>query len=572
MQGVRIGIRWWLGLAFVAIAALTAVLIATVASEQANRDLQKSAVRNAIGNTAAAGLAVEQAIEHHGLAHGLSVLGDQRDLAVFVFSRGGSLVGQSGLVNVRWSEVPSGRAALRSALQDQRFVQSFHSGRTTVVGLPLKTPVASALIAYAPEPPAYPQAETIFRDVIVRASLWAVLIAAITGLVAALLISKRLRRIGTAAAAIEQGDFDRELRAGFRDEIGVLAETFDRMRRRLGVAFEQLGAERDRFEVLLEQLQEGVVAVDRDLRVQFVNHRARVLLAGADVRPDAELPATAAGLPLRQVAADLFAPGAQAVEVRSRGARGDTYALVGIPASPSDLGVLVIADITKQERLLQAEHDFVSNASHELRTPVTAILGAVEALENGAAEDAASRERFVQAIGRQATRLSRLTSSLLTLARAQTRQEEIELEPVSVRPILEEVVATSTPVDGVGLRIDCPPDLTAIGRRDVVEQIVSNLVENGLKHTQHGEVVLRGRYVDEDTVIEVTDTGPGIPGAARERIFERFYSIEQSRQNGFGLGLAIARDSTEAIGGTLVIESDAEHGTVARVALPRERT
>src|SRR5205814_1492252 len=142
-----------------------------------------------------------------------------------------------------------------------------------------------------------PAAKAILRKEIVRASIWAVLIAAATGLVAALLISRRLRRIATAAHAIEQGDFERELKTGFRDEIGVLADVFDRMRRRLGVAFAQVGAERDRFELLLEQLQEGVLAVDRSLRIQFANGKAHELFSGVALVPDSELPETVEGLP-----------------------------------------------------------------------------------------------------------------------------------------------------------------------------------------------------------------------------------------------------------------------------------
>jgi signal transduction histidine kinase len=571
MHGVRIGMRWWLALVFVSIATLTATLIATVASRQAKVDVQRHAVSIAVGSAVASAFAVQKTIREGALQAELGSIGDQYRLALFVFSPSRQLIGNSGHPDIRWVDVPRGNAALATALQDHRFVESFRGGRATVVGLPLRRQrVASALVAYAPRPPEYPAATAIFRKEIVRASIWAVLIAAGTGLVAAVLISRRLRRIGTAALAIEQGDFQRELHAGFRDEIGVLANTFDRMRQRLGVAFEQLGAERDRFGLLLEQLQDGVLAVDRDLCVQFANQQARLIFSSADLAPGSALPESAAGFPLRSVAEELFAPGAQVAEARSRD-NGARYSLVGIPASHSELVVLVVADITQQERLRQAEHDFVSNASHELRTPVSAILGAVEALENGAGEDPESRDRFVGAIGRQASRLSRLTTSLLTLARVQTRQEEIQLERVDIRPILEEVVALSTPAEGVELRIDCPPDLTAFARADVLEQIVSNLVENGLKHTSEGEIVLTGRVAGPSTVIEVSDTGPGIPAASQDRVFERFYSADPSRRDGFGLGLAIARDSTEAISGTLVVESETR-GTTARVTLPRGET
>jgi two-component system sensor histidine kinase VicK len=558
--------RWWLAVAFVLIAILTTVLIATVATRSANHDLATRAASHALDHTLASGFAVQDTLEDGGMKQALALIPRNGDLAVFVFAANGRLVARRGLA-VRWQDVPLGAAALSSALADHRFGKTIGGAHATVVGLPVHgTPAAAAVVAYAPEPSGYPAAKTIFRKEIVHASIWALLVAAATGLLAALLISRRLRRIAAAALAIEQGDFERKLDAGFPDEIGALAGTFDRMRLQLGVAFTQLGAERDRFELLLEQLQEGVLAVDRDLHVQFANQKARALFTGVDLTHDASLPESAGGLPLRHVAAGLFAPGAELAEARGQGVDGSMLSLVGVPASGSALAVLVVADITKQERLRQAEHDFVSNASHELRTPVAAILGAVEALQNGAGHEPASRARFVEAIGRQATRLSRLTSSLLTLARAQTNQADIQLEPVRIRQILEEVVALSTPPDGVALRIECDPALSALCSPDVLEQIVSNLVENSLKHTARGDVVLIGRYEGASAVIEVSDSGPGIPAVLGDRVFERFFSADQSRRDGFGLGLAIARDSTEAIGGTLVIDSSGR-GTTARVTL-----
>ena len=111
----------------------------------------------------------------------------------------------------------------------------------------------------------------------------------------------------------------------------------------------------------------------------------------------------------------------------------------------------------------------------------------------------------------------------------------------------------------------------AVGQRDIVEQVVSNLVGNALKHTVAGEVVLRAEQNGSKATIEVADTGPGIAPAAQSRVFDRFYSLEGNGRDGFGLGLAIARESAEAIGGTLAIESEAGRGTIARLTLPAVR-
>jgi signal transduction histidine kinase/HAMP domain-containing protein len=565
--------RWWLAAVFVAIATLTAALIAAVSSRQADRELRANAENIALGAGISARSAVEQALIDGNLDEQLPSIGTRHNVALFVFSPKRRLIAQSRYRNVRWEDVPEpeGGAAVLTALGDRRYVAAFHGGRSTLVALPLdRRNDATVLVAYAPRPP-YAPSLAIFRHDVVQASIWAVAIAALTGLVAATLIARRLRRISSAAAAIEQGDFARELEPGLHDEIGELALTIDRMRSRLGAAFEQLSTERDRLERLFEQLHEGVLAVDAELTVQFANTNAKDLLRDVSLEKGARLPDTYGGLPLRRVAEGLFVPGAPVAEARSRREDGATISLVGLPASSSDLVVLVFADITEQERRRQAEREFVTNASHELRTPVTAIASAVDALQSGAQDVPESRERFIDLIGRQANRLTRLSSSLLILARAQTRQENVQLEPVELRGLLEEIAAASDPAEGVSVRVDCPQRVVAVGQRDIVEQVVSNLVGNALKHTASGEVVLRAGQDGANATIEVADTGPGISPAVQSRVFDRFYSLEVNGRDGFGLGLAIARESAEAIGGSLTIDSERGRGTTAKVTLPAAR-
>jgi two-component system sensor histidine kinase VicK len=229
--------------------------------------------------------------------------------------------------------------------------------------------------------------------------------------------------------------------------------------------------------------------------------------------------------------------------------------------------VLVFADVTEQERLRQAEREFVANASHELRTPVAAIASAVEALQAGAHEDPVDRARFIDLIGRQSTRLIRLTSALLTLARAQTGHEPLQLEPVELAPLLQDAADTGDEFPG-RVRVECPEPVTAIGRRDILEQALANLVGNALKHTSEGEVVLTARRSGQRAIIEVSDAGEGIPPEAQGRVFDRFFTVDRNERNGFGLGLAIARGSAEALGGTLTIHSDEGKGTTATIVLP----
>jgi signal transduction histidine kinase len=565
MPRFRVGMRWWLAATFVVIAVLTAALVAAVSSRQADRAIRANSEDIAVGKTVTASFVIERAIANGTIGDALALIAARRGLALFVFDAEGRLLTAPVSNGVDWRTLPGRRPVLAEALGGHRAVRS--SGGTTLAALPLRRSAkATALVSYAPRSAAY-SATTIFRHEVARAALWAVLAAALAGLLAATLIARRLRRIGDAAAAIERGDFDTPLVSRFDDEVGSLALSIDRMRRRLREAFEQLRVDRDRLGRLLEQLHEGVVAVDADLDVRFANTAAHRLLGRDVVVEGRPLPASWSTLQLRDFASALFRPDAELAEARAAVEPEQTVAVVGVPAASSQLALLVLTDITEVERRERAEREFVANASHELRTPVSAIAGAVEALEAGAKHSPDERDAFLALIGRQADRLHRLTRSLLLLARAQTGQQELELERVELRPLLAEVVATSK-LDGP-VSLDCEAGVVALTHRDMTEQVILNLVGNALAHSGNG-VAVAAREERQHVVIEVANGGGGIPPAVRRRMFDRFYSGNGGRRDGFGLGLAIARDAVHALGGTIDIESSTD-GTVARVTLASGR-
>jgi signal transduction histidine kinase/HAMP domain-containing protein len=566
---IRIGMRWWLAATFVLIAALTAVLVATVSSRQADRAVRSNSEAVAVGKTVSAGFAVERAIVRGDLGTALPAAATRRNLALFVFRRDGRLLSPRQSYGIRWDAVPGGRTALAAALAERRFVQTSGGADATLAALPLRrTRIAAALVSFAPRPTAYGRSLAIFRREVGRAALWSIIAAAAIGALAAGLVARRLRRIGRAAAAIEQGRFDVPLRPGFGDEVGALALSIDRMRRQLRVSFQQVSGERDRLARLLAQLQEGVIAVDATGTIQFANARAASWLGRLSVAPGSTLPRKWGEVPLLALARGLFRADAVLAEARAVTEDGRAVSVAGVPAAGSELAVLVLVDITEQERRERSEREFVANASHELRTPVSAIVSAVEALQTGAKDVPEAREHFIDLIGRQATRLGRLTHSLLLLARAQSEEEPLRTEPVALEPLFAEVAASSERLDR--LTLDCSPGLVAFGQRDVVEQILANLVGNALEHSGRQPVRLSARHEGTATVLEVSDDGPGIPAAVQERIFERFYSGRNGRRGGFGLGLAIVRDAVRMLGGTIEIDSQPARGTRVRVALPAE--
>ena len=565
--------RWWLALAFVLVASLTAVAVAGLSTRRSEEAFRERALELAVGQSVSAARAVELAVRRGDVAGATAVIAARRRASVFVVDSDGRLVTDPESHGVRFSDVPDLRLAVYTALNGARFVESYKDGEAFVVALRIGDPGDGALVTYTARPDL--RAELgIIRNEIPRAALIAAVLGALGGVLIAMSITARLRRIDAAAAAIEGGDLETPLEARFGDELGSLATTIDRMRERLRDSFQQLEAERDRLRRLLEGLHEGVVAVDRTLSVTFANSAARRLLPRRALREGARLPEPWPSMSLTALAERLFRPEAAVVQNRV-GDDAHTYSLVGIPAATGgDEAILVLTDISERERRERAEREFVANAAHELRTPLAAIASSVEVLQEGAKHDPVERDQFLEVIERQAERLGRLSRALLTLARAQTRQEAVTLEPVRLRPLLEHAALDLGPLDGVAVELDCPTGLAALAQRDLVEQIVSSLTTNAAKYTATGTIRLRASRNDGTVVLEVSDTGSGFDAAARERVFDRFYRIGRDEpSDGFGLGLAIVRESVRAIGAVIEIDSEAGVGTTVRVLLaaPEER-
>jgi two-component system phosphate regulon sensor histidine kinase PhoR len=247
------------------------------------------------------------------------------------------------------------------------------------------------------------------------------------------------------------------------------------------------------------------------------------------------------------------------------------FGVVGIPSQPdTDWALLVIDDLTEQARRELAEREFVSNAAHELRTPLTTIIGAVEVLQAGAKDDPVERDRFLAHIERESGRLARLARAMLTLARAHAGTEAPRVEAVGVAALLREVAAELRPHDGVSIDVEAPDDLAVESNPDLLEQALRNLGENAAKHTARGSVVLRAYPRGDSVTIEVEDSGPGISPEMQRHVFDRFYRGERDAE-GFGLGLAIVRESVRTLGGRIELDSSPGEGTVFRIVLARAR-
>jgi PAS domain S-box-containing protein len=227
--------------------------------------------------------------------------------------------------------------------------------------------------------------------------------------------------------------------------------------------------------------------------------------------------------------------------------------------------VAVFHDVTVRERQERAERDFVTNAAHELQTPLAAIMSAVEVLQSGA-KDTDQRDLFLGHVERETARLARLVRALLVLARAQTGVESPRVEVVALAPLLAEIAARLAPAPGVAVEVSCPNDLAVMTNRDLVDQAIANIARNAARYTGKGAISMDAGMAGGRVQISVTDTGAGIARSEQARVFDRFYGSFHG--GGFGLGLSLVRAAMEVLDGSVELDSDVGKGTTVRLTLP----
>jgi signal transduction histidine kinase len=313
----------------------------------------------------------------------------------------------------------------------------------------------------------------------------------------------------------------------------------------------------------------GVIVISPEHDVLYANSAARQMLRPHALSPGEQLPDAWGEFPLRAYADRLFDRPVPTEEI----VRHDTsraVAVTGIPARPGDPAIVLLDDISVRQRRRQAEQEFVANAAHELLTPLTGIVAAAHVLEAGAKEVPQDRDRFIAHIARECDRLARIARALLILARAQSGEHPPRLEVIPLRELLEQTlnVVTGEGHQSTITRIDCAGDISVLADRDLLEQALTNLSANAVQHGAGDELhVAAGRLDRRRVAIVIADRG----GHSPRDTFEpprRFQRPGGPETGGFGLGISIAKQSLEALGGTLSYERGDGDGLRARIEIP----
>jgi two-component system phosphate regulon sensor histidine kinase PhoR len=233
--------------------------------------------------------------------------------------------------------------------------------------------------------------------------------------------------------------------------------------------------------------------------------------------------------------------------------------------------MMVFHDLTRLKKLERMRVDFVANATHEIKTPLTAIIGFVETLEQGAIEDTAMARKFLHTIRENALRLNRLVDDLLILSNIELGETKLNLEGLIVADVLERalmLIQANAALKNISLRTDLSAELPLIrADRDKAVQIMLNILDNAVKFTPDGGQVsiAASEYEHDFITLKITDSGPGIPKSELPRLGERFYRVDKMRSRdlgGTGLGLSIVKHLMKAHQGSMEIDSTPGKGTV----------
>jgi two-component system phosphate regulon sensor histidine kinase PhoR len=458
------------------------------------------------------------------------------------------------------------RAEFVSALAGKLGVEERRSQTLAIPYLYVAAPVSGGAVRLA-----YPLPEMEITDrplgvALFWGSLSAFVFAMLVAAAASQYVGGRLQRIVNFAERVADGDLTARIASTSTDEIGKVAAALDKTTRRVEESYDRVQTSQRELETLLNSMQDAVVAVDAEGRIQWANRSMDRLLQRA---PRLNSPLIDSVRDPDFLAAIQGAAREQAVtSARSNTiAAGRTFDVTAAPM-PGGGAVAVLRDLTETERMEKSRRDFIANVSHELRTPLTSIQGYTETLLDSPIEDNHVRE-FLEIIRKNGARMSRLTEDLLTLARVESGEQRFGIQQVSTEELLQDARESFREVArtyGVDLVIEnSVPESRVNADREAIHQIFSNLIENALKYAASGKrIILGARATTVGVEFYVTDFGPGISSEHLPRLFERFYRVDKARSResgGTGLGLAIAKHIVLAHGGTIRAESELNHGS-----------
>lgn len=395
-------------------------------------------------------------------------------------------------------------------------------------------------------------------------------------------ITAPVTAITNQAELMARGDFGKKIKIEASDEIGRLGATFNYLGERLSHNIKKISSEKSKVEAMINNMSDGVIALDGKGRLLQINPAARSLLQTLNIRSLAGEQSCFSWLKklLGKEGLTEYLQRKEPVTIEID--RPKIPFILQVKLAPFNLeqgkhdGTLIVMhDVTGERELVRRQQEFVADVSHELRTPLATVKSYIETLLDGAAEDPEVRLRFLRVLESETGRMVSMVKDLLSLSQLDYSQVELHKTEVDIKALVMEAVdqcKEKNAAEMPGIEIVIPPELPSFFvDRDKITQVLLNLLDNATRHTpSRGKITVSAEDRGSELQITVADTGSGIPAEDLERVFDRFYRVEKTRSRyygGTGLGLSIAQKLIAAHGGKIWLESASGEGTRAAFSL-----
>ena len=387
--------------------------------------------------------------------------------------------------------------------------------------------------------------------------------------------TRPIRRLTAASKRIASGQLGQKIQIEAKDEVGELTHAFNEMSVKMKELVETISGDRTRLATILDNMTDAVIMIDSEGNISLANRTAEDLFNIKDAENKRIIEVVRDHEIDELLKLCLKAVGTQTVQYES-GISKKYIRAIAVPVIHNALTsvLLIIQDLTELRNLQTTRRELIGNISHEFRTPLAGIKAMVETLRDGAVDDKEAAGDFLSRIDNEVDRLTQLVAELTELSRIETGKAELKKEPIDLNELMDEVIARLSPQadrQRISISREFASDLPSVpADKNRVQQVAANLVHNAIKFTPAGgEIVITTRVIEGSVVIDIADTGIGIPKEELSRVFERFYKGDKARTGeGTGMGLAIAKHVIEAHGGSIWVQSAEGKGAAFSFSLP----
>ncbi|MDF2520228.1 MAG: sensor signal transduction histidine kinase [Clostridia bacterium] len=417
------------------------------------------------------------------------------------------------------------------------------------------------------------------ENIVTYATLWSLAITILLGSLLARTITDPIKEVTSKAEKLAKGEFEQIIAVKSKDEVGQLTEMFNYLSSRLKTTLDEIENEKNKLDIILTSMTDGIIAVSRTGAIIHRNPAVSGILdIGEETLENKSFDEITNELQWEITCEELFTNSEKANNILSIDKKiiKTNVVLFGNEKNETIGAIIVLQDITEQERLDRMRKEFVANVSHELRTPLTTIKSYTETLLDGAMDNKEYTTNFLKVIDSESERMTRLVKDLLQLSKLDYDNMQWNMKQMDIYKVVSDCtykMDISAKQKNQTLIFNGDIDIPVIlGDKDRIEQVIINILSNAIKYTpDNGKIEVSITKEENNIVIKVADTGLGIPKEDLPRLFERFYRVDKARSRmlgGTGLGLSIAKQIVEAHKGNIKIQSEYGQGTQVFICLP----